>query len=291
MTSTARPAPPGLTLIAAAAVLWALIGVFTPALLDEGLAPIEIAFWRAALAGALFLVHGNRRGGVAVGGWRPAAALAGFGVVAVGLFYAALTFAIDLGGVSLAWILMYTAPAWVAIASVAVLRRRVTRARAALVAVTIGGVAMVALGGGDNVRVTVASIAWGLTAGLAYSAWYVAGSRLLERHAPVTISAWSMLAGAAMLAVVVELQPLSLRAAALLAALAVVSTYLPALAYYSGLGRVDPTRAAIVATIEPVIAFGIGVALQGERLGPLAVAGGVVVVAAAAVASARDDGA
>lgn len=289
MPSRSLAAPPGLLLVATAAVLWALIGLFTPALLDEGVAPLEIAFWRSALGGALFLFHATRRDVVSVGGWRPALALAAFGSVAVGLFYAALVYAIELGGVSLAWILLYTAPAWVAIASVLVLRRRVTWLRAGLVLVTMGGVTLVAVGGGRGISVTVASVAWGLTSGLSYSAWYIAGSRLLDRHGPVTISAWSMLAGAVVLALVADLRPLSVRAAMLLAGLAFVSTYLPALAYYSGLGRVDPTRASIVATIEPVIAFGIGVAVEGERLGAVAAAGGLAVIGAAVLAALRGD--
>lgn len=277
----------GLALVAAAAVLWALIGLFTPALLDDGLRAVDIGFWRALLGGLGFLVHGSARGSLRVGDRREAAWLVGFGVVAVGLFYVALAAAIDLGGVSLAWILLYTAPAWVAIASVVVLREHVDGLRRSLVLATVVGVVLVATGGGDGVRVTLASVAWGLTSGWAYSSWYVVGKRLLARHSPVTISAWTLLAGAAVLLPFVRVVPTDPGTWLLLAGLAGLSTYLPVLAYYSGLGLVDASRASIVATIEPVVALGIGVVVAGERLDPPAVVGALVVLAAAAVASAR----
>lgn len=283
-----RTAPPsGLALVALAATLWGLIGLFTPALLDAGLGATEIAFWRALLAGACFAVHGAVRGGLRARSGRDVVELAMFGALAVGVFYVALAAAIDHGGVSLAWILLYTAPAWVAIAAVLLLREQVDRLRAVLVALTIIGVALVAVGGGTGIRVSVASVGWGLLAGWSYASWYIGGKRFLVHYSPVTLSAWILLVGATVLLPFTTLRTLPLDAWLLLAGLAVVSTYLPVLAYYSGLRTVDASRAAIVATVEPVVALLLGVTIQDERLGPLAVIGGVVVLAAATVASAR----
>ena len=45
-------------MVFAAAVLWGLIGVFAKGILDMGLGATEIAFWRALLAGGMFLIHG-----------------------------------------------------------------------------------------------------------------------------------------------------------------------------------------------------------------------------------------
>lgn len=284
---TPRRAPSGLLLVATAAVLWAAIGLFTPALLDRGLSPVEVGFWRALVAGVLFVVHGLVRGGLRVDHRRDAGRLVGFGVVAVGLFYVALAAAIEHGGVSLAWILLYTAPAWVAVGAATLLREHVDALRWTLVAATVAGVVLVAVGGGAGVTVTPASVAWGLVAGWSYATWYLVGKPLLARYSPVTISAWILVTGAVVLVPFVTFRPLTAEAWLLLAGLGLVSTYLPALAYYSGLATVDASRAAIVATIEPVVALVIGVLVADERLSPLAVVGGAVVLAAATIASAR----
>lgn len=44
-------------LVSSALVLWGLSGVFTQNLLDKGLGVLDIAFWRLALSGVLFIVH------------------------------------------------------------------------------------------------------------------------------------------------------------------------------------------------------------------------------------------
>lgn len=287
MTPLRTPRPVGLGAVGLAGVLWGLIGLFTPALLELGLAPTEIAFWRAGLGGAAFLVHAGLQRRLLVRAGRDAVGLALFGAVAVGLFYVALTAAIEHGGVSLAWILLYTAPAWVALAAVTVLGERVDGVRRLLVAATVVGVALVAVGGGDGVTITGRSVVWGLVAGWSYASWYVGGKRFLDRYPPVTISAWTLVSGAVVLLPFVRLQALPARAWLLLAGLGLVSTYLPVLAYYSGLARVDASRAAIVATIEPVVAIALGVVVSGERLAPTALVGGGVVLLAASAASAR----
>lgn len=278
----------GLALVATAAVLWALIGLFTPALIDEGLSAVDVAFWRAVVGGALFVLHRTvRRGSTSVTGRREATELLAFGAVAVGLFYVALAQAIDLGGVSLAFILLYTAPAWVAVGAVVLLREHLDGVRRLLVLITVVGAAMVAVGGGDGMRVGAVAVAWGLVAGLSYASWYLAGKRFLDRYDPVTISAWTLLAGAVVMAPFARSVPSSPRAWLLVAGLGVLSTYLAVLAYYSGLRHADASRAAIVATIEPVVALGIAVGVEGERLSAVALVGAVLVLAAAATASAR----
>lgn len=285
--TTARRAPSGLALVATAAVLWAFIGLFTPELLELGLSAVEIGFWRALLAGSVFVVHAALRRQLGVRDRRDAGGLVLFGAVAVGLFYVALAAAIEHGGVSLAWILLYTAPAWVAVGAATLLREHVDAIRWSLVAATVAGVVLVAVGGGDGVTVTTASVAWGLAAGWSYSTWYLAGKRLLDRYTPVTISAWILVTGAVVLVPFTPFRALPPRAWLLLAGLALASTYLPALAYYSGLATVDASRAAIVATVEPVVALAIGVLVADERLSTTAVVGGAVVLAAATIASAR----
>jgi drug/metabolite transporter, DME family len=286
VTTERRPLP-GVALVAGAALLWAMIGLFTPALLDEGVGAFEIAFWRALIGGACFAVHGAVRGGLGVRSRDDARGLILFGVVSVGVFYAALAMAIDLGGVSLAWILLYTAPGWVAVGAVVLLGEHIDRVRGALVVATMIGVAMVAFGGGEGVRVTGGSLAWGLLSGLSYASWYIGGKRFLPRYDPVTISAWTLLAGAVVLLPVAGLQLFSLRVWLLLVGLSVVSTYLPVLMYYTGLRSVDASRAAIVATVEPVAALLIGATVGSERLGLLAAGGAVVVLGAATLASLR----
>jgi drug/metabolite transporter (DMT)-like permease len=77
---------------------------------------------------------------------------------------------------------------------------------------------------------------------------------------------------------------LSSRSYALLFMLAVVHTALAFGLYTVGLKRLDAGQAAIVATVEPVVAGAIGVVLLGEKLTALKVIGALLVLAGAALA-------
>src|SRR5690606_19471774 len=119
----AAPSPPPSRLtrvgaplfVLAAAVLWGLIGIQSAELLAAGLGPYEIAFWRAIIASVLFAAHASVTGGLRVPRGRDIPVLGMFALVGVTLFYSAYNLAVEAGGVSLAAILLYTAPAIVAV--------------------------------------------------------------------------------------------------------------------------------------------------------------------------------
>jgi DME family drug/metabolite transporter len=88
------------------------------------------------------------------------------------------------------------------------------------------------------------------------------------------------------LAPFVSFGPVSPRAALAMAGLSVVCTFGGYLAYAHGLRRLSPSRAATIATLEPVVAMATAYAVWGESLPPVALLGAVAVVAGI-VASAR----
>ncbi len=279
------PGARGYLLVFTAAVLWGLIGLFSRTILDAGVGPLEIAFWRAVLAGGAFAVHAALAGGARVRSAGDFGALAAFALVGVTLFYAALNLAIDTGGVSLAFVLLYTAPAFVAVLAWPLLGERLTRRKTALVALAVAGVALVAQAGGGGVRVTPTSLGWGLAAGASYAAYYLFGKWVLHRYAPVTIFAVVLPLGALGLLPFVEFEPKTPVVWAWLVALGLVSTYLAYLIYYTGLRATEASRAVLVATVEPVVAAAIAAIAFGERLGWIGWGGAGLILTAAALAA------
>lgn len=271
----------GYGLVFAAAVLWGLIGLFSKIALDEGLQPPEISFWRALLGGAAFFVHAAFSKRLRFQRGSDVPAFVAFALVGVTLFYPALTLAMDTGGLSLAVILLYSAPAFVAVFAFLLLREPFTGSKVLLVLLATSGVALVARSGGAGVNVTALSMAWGLTAGLAYSSYYLFGKWVLRRYHPVTIYAFILPVGALAMLPFVRFHPLTPTATLALVLMASFSTYLAYLAYYSGLRHVEASRAVLVATVEPVVGAAVAALTYGERLGLLGfVGGGLVLVAA-----------
>lgn len=269
----------GLGLVATAAVLWGLLGPVARIAFREGVAPLELSFWRAAIAGALYVAVtlGRRRARVAP---RDVPGIVGFGIAGVSVFYASYFYAVEYGGAATAAILLYTAPAWVALASYLWLGERLgPRAVAALV-LTLLGVAGVALGGGGTATLHLAGIAWGLVAGVTYALYYLVGRHYFARYGTLTVMAYAMPVGALALLPLADLQPRSAAAWQTILFIALVPTFAAYLIYGAGLLRVAPTRAATVAAIEPVVAAVVAFTFWDERFTTVGYLGAALVVAA-----------
>ena len=263
-----------------AAVLWGALGVLGKAAQAEGVAPLEIAFWRALGGGALFALHAV----VTRARWPRGRDLGGtiaFGLVGVSVFYGSYQLAVRAGGASLAAVLLYTAPAFVAVLAWWRFGERPGAREWLAVAATIGGVALVSASGGGTIDAGVAAVAWGLTAGATYALYYIWGKHAFARSTPAALYAVAMPVGALGLAPFVQLGAQTPRAWLLLATIAVASTYLAYLAYAAGLRRLPATRASVIASIEPLVAAGLAAAWFDERLGPVAWIGAALVVGAA----------
>ena len=270
----------GYAWIAIAAVLWATLGPAARLAFSAGIDPLELSVWRALLGGALFGAHALARGRTRIAR-RDLPAVGAFALLGVAVFYLSYFRAVRAGGAALAAILLYTAPAWVALASALWLGERMTRRKLAAVGLTLAGVALVALGGpGDGqVRLGAAALGWGLLSGIGYAAYYLFGKRWLARYETPTILCWALPVGAIALLPMVSFAPKSATTWATLAFIALVPTYLAYLVYFVGLRRVEATRAATVATLEPLVAAALAWAAWGETLRPTGYLGAVVVLA------------
>lgn len=255
----------GYLYVVLAAVLWGLIGPASRVALVEGIDPLEIAFWRAALAAVLFGGHVVAIRRVRVARADLPAVLA-FGVVGIALFYASYMQAVRLGGASLAAVLLYTAPVWVALLAWLAGWETLGARKGLALALTLLGVAGLARSAGGEVRVGAGGILWGLVAGWAYATHYVFGKRYFPRYPTPTLFLYALPVGAVGLLPFFRFHPKSAAAWAVLVFLAVVPTYGSYLLYSAGLRRVEATRAATVATIEPVVAAIAAYLAWGERL-------------------------
>jgi len=276
----------GIWLVVAAGVLWGTLGPAARVGLDHGMPALEISFYRGCVAALCFLAHARWRGSmrIARADWP---AVLGFAFLGVTALYISYFQAVRTGGATLAAILLYTAPAWVALFSVVWLSERMTARKGAALVLTLAGVALVALGGGGTIVVTPAALAWGLTAGFSYALFYVFGKRYFLRYDPTVLFAWAIPIGMLPLLLFVTPAPHPAPAWAAVAFLGIVPTYLAYLLYSRGLMRIDATRAAVAATIEPVVAALLAFLLFGEALGPAGYAGATLVLAGVMVNEAK----
>lgn len=281
------PALRGYLQVAAAAVLWGTLGVAVRNLLASGLSPLQAAAWRAGGAFAVLLIYCllANRAALRVRS-RDLLLLAAYGAVSVAGFMTVYFTAIELTTVATAAVLLYTAPAWVVILARALYGEAMTPMKAAAVALTFGGCALVvgAFGPGA-VRLTPSGLMAGLGAGLTYALYSIFGKAALRRHSPLTTVVYTLGFGAVFLvAASGGLPPMRAATFPVLAYVIAAPTCAAYLLYIAGLRRIEAGRASVVATLEPVVAALGGTLLLREPMaaaqwaGAALVVGGVVLV-------------
>jgi drug/metabolite transporter (DMT)-like permease len=209
-------------------------------------------------------------------------ALGGCGyALQAGCYFAALE-RIDAGLLSL---LLYTFPALVAAAAVALGRERMDGRRLIALALASGGLALVVAAAGAG-ALDPTGAALGLAAAIVYSAYILISDGIVGGMRPdvltalvCTGAALPLTAGSALLG---ELRPGDLTTAGWgwIACLAVVSTVAAISLFFAGLRRVGPTTASILATVEPLATVALAWLVFGETLGPVQLVGGACVLAA-----------
>jgi drug/metabolite transporter (DMT)-like permease len=235
-------------------------------------------FWALVLAGGaaqeVRALAGRDIGvGLAMGG-------CGYALQA-GCYFAALE-RID---ASLLSLLLYTFPAIVAAAAVALGRERMDARRLAALGLAFGGLVLVVAGAGAGALDPLGA-ALGLGAAVVYSTYILVSDGIVTRVRPRVLSALVCTGAAASLtvgsALLGELRPGELTAAGWgwLACLAVVSTVASISLFFAGLRRVGPTTASILATVEPLVTVLLAFVVFGETLGVVQVVGGGLVLAA-----------
>jgi DME family drug/metabolite transporter len=285
----------GFLAVGAAASIWGTLGFFAKILYAEGVSFEALVAVRASVGWAAMLLFVLLTWGVRsrrVTG-RDFRFLVPLGLVGIGAFYLLYFFTVRESTVGTAAILLYSSPAFVALLAWIFLKESLGPLRLLALALTFGGIFLV-VGGYEPgaLEVSLPVLATGLLSGLTYGLYSILGKPLAGHLEPAIILSYALGFGSVLLVLAAlptfhTLVGLSSSSYALLVMLAVVHTALAFGLYTVGLKRLDAGQAAIVATVEPVVAGAIGVVLLGEELTALKVIGAILVLAGAALAQVR----
>ncbi len=283
-TSRISPSLIGYVYIFLAAGLWAFIGPLGKMAFQEGISPIEVAFWRAALAWVFFAIQAGiqQKAKVAV---KDLPKLALFGFLCVTLFFWSYQLAVEKGGAALASVLLYTAPAWVVCLSRVFLKEALTGGKMAALCLTLTGVTLIAMNQGiPSVSVGgkegLAAIVFGLLAGFCYSLYYIFGKQFSDKYSASVLFLYILPFGALCLSPFFSFAEKNATAWLALGLIAFFSTYGAYHFYYAGLRIVEAGRASIIATAEPVLAAFVAWCWWGESFTMVGYGGSVLIIIA-----------
>ncbi len=224
--------------------------------------------------------HGGRAPSLLAG-----LALGGLYAVEATAFYVALS-RID---AALAELLLYAYPALVVVGAALLGRERITRGRVQALVLSSVGTALV-LVAGELSTVDLVGVVAAVASACLYSSYVLVSDRVVADRDPLLVSA-QVVTGAALCFLAYGLATdsidlaLSARAWVATLAIAIVSTVVPILAFLKGMQLVGVGTATILSTAEPVVTVGLAMVVLGERLAPVQLLGGALVLSALALLS------
>ena len=283
------PRSPGLhgyLYVVAAASLWGTIGVAFKLGLERGVDYDWLIAGRPLLAGAIAVAV------LAAAGVKPSRWSAAIGLAALAPLYVTYPLAVERIGAGMASVLLYTAPIWVVIGGRLLLGERVDRAKAASVALGVGGATLIGVPGG-LLAFDPLGLALGLASGLAYAA-YMLLARAAQTtggggHLQVSLAPLAFAGPATYLAVRPEGVP-GVEEAPFILYLAVACTILPYYLHVRGLKHIEAGRVAVVSLLEPVVALLLAASILGESYSEPQVLGSILILASSAIAMGAPSG-
>jgi drug/metabolite transporter (DMT)-like permease len=178
-------------------------------------------------------------------------------------------------------LLLYLYPAIVTVLAVLILRERISKLKILALLLALGGAAFTIGPTGDG---NLAGIALGLGAAFIYSFYIIAGSKIVKQGAAIQSSGIIITSAALVYGVIIAIKgasfPGALSGWVWAGAFAVISTVLAIVTFLAGLERTGATHAATLSTIEPVVTVILATIVLDERITPLRMAGGLLIMLA-----------
>jgi drug/metabolite transporter (DMT)-like permease len=264
--------------------IWAFNFTVTKYALSNGFKPLAFSCLRFAAAAIVFtgLTYG-REGTLSVGR-RHLPLLLAAGVVGIYLNQISFVYAIKLTNASTVALLFGSLPIITALIAYAAGIERLHRRFWIAAAVSFAGVGLVVLGSGEGGFSTdVLGNLLGVAGAATWAVYSVALVPLMRSYSPYRISAFALLLGTILLfptaAVQIAEQDYSLEA--LVWAGFVFSIFGPLvltnILWFTAIGRVGPSRATLVANLQPFLAAVFALVLLSESITALQLAGGAAI--------------
>ncbi len=275
----------GYILVFLAAATWGTIGIFATYIYRYKVDPFTMVFWRVLFAlvilGTYISLFLRENPFIREKLWFYAV----YGLVGVFAFYTLYFYTVKISSVGFAVLLIYTAPAFSVILGRLIFREPITAEKITALVMVLVGVILVA--GNVDFKVSNVALLTGIATGFTYALYGVLAKFGVRNERPERVLFMTLLFGLLFLA---PFSKFSVPTGAIpyLLGLAFFPTFLGYTLYNHALKEVEVSRASIVATVEPVVAIVLAYLLFGEKLTPLQLLGGALIIGASVLVHLRE---
>lgn len=274
----------GVWLILSAAILWGTAGVFVKGFSKFGISGINIVFLRAFFTVLILtpyiLIKNKTLFRVKI---KDIWIFAANGIFSIVMFNFCYYKTMEISSLSVAAVLLYTAPFFVMLISALFYKEKITLIKLFSCITAFVGCCMVSglFSGGNNFNLEC--VCYGLLTGFGYALYSIFGNILLKReYESLTITYYAFffsMIGSAFLFDYKNISPYFFNGQVIFLSIgiALLNTVIPYILYTNGLRSVSLGKAPIIATVEPVVATLMGM-IYGEYPDMLGLFGIVLVL-------------
>jgi drug/metabolite transporter (DMT)-like permease len=269
----------GILLIAISAASFGTLAIFGRYAYNDGMDTFTVLFLRFGISAAFMTIILLLRKESFPRG-RILAQLVGMGALGyVGQSFMYLT-AINYASAGLVALLLYLYPFFVTVLSTFFLHEKVTRIKIIALALALLGTALTV----GPVSGMLIGALMAIAAALIYSIYIIVGTNVMRHVSPVQSSTVIFASAGAVFGILASLDgmhfPMSNAGWLSMTGIIFISTIIPVVTFLAGLEKIGPINAAMLSTLEPVVTVLLAMWLFGDKLQPIVMFGGGLILAA-----------
>lgn len=281
----------GILLVVVAGILWGTTGTFVRGFTKLGLSSLQISVFKVVVAALILFLYTLifKRDMLKIK-LRDIWVFIAAGIISLDFFTFCYFTTIQNTSLSVAAVLLYTAPAFVMLMSAVLFKEKVNAQKIVACFMAFVGCVLTAGVIGSGFSVPGKYLLTGVLSGIGYALYSIFGEIALRKgYKPLTVTTYTFLFAA--IGFLFIIKPKEIMAAAdkapsyfwffgLLIVMSIVVSLMPYVCYTNGLTKVNPSKASIIASVEPITATLIGTFVFKEYPDIYGVFGIVCVVAA-----------
>lgn len=220
----------------------------------------------------------------------------GTGILSMLFFNTCYCITVQLTSLSIAAVLLYTAPVFVMLLSIPIFKERLTKYKLLAIILSVIGCALVSgVFSSDIANIPKKGLIFGVCAAIGYAFYSIFARILLKKYHSLTIIFYTFLIASfggvfvgnvpGILKICIE-TPMAI---GVVIGSALTYSVLPYILYTRALVHIEASRASVIASVEPVVATVIGILVFSEKVTLASVLGIICVLAAIGILSTKQN--